>query len=130
MARNTRTYSDFDLNFMKNPVTLDIGMKYDENAVKASIKNLVLTRNYERPFHSEIGTQIGSLLFNPAGPMLDIMLKRSITDVINTFEPRAVLLDVQVLSKLDSNAVDITITFRVINKPNPVTLSLILKRTR
>lgn len=130
MARNTRTYSDFDLNFMVNPVTQDLGMKYDENAVKASIKNLVLTRNYERPFHSEIGTQIGNLLFNPAGPMLDVMLKRSITDVINTFEPRAVLLGVEVISRLDSNEVDINITFRVINKSNPVTLSLILKRTR
>lgn len=130
MARNTRTYSDFDLNFMLNPVTKDIGMRYDENAVKASVKNLVLTRNYERPFHSDVGTQIGNLLFSPAGPMLDIMLKRAITDVINTYEPRAVLMGVEVISKLDSNDIDITITFRVVNRSNPVTLSLLLKRTR
>lgn len=130
MARNTRTYSDFDLNFLLNPVTQDVGMKYDENAVKASIRNLVLTRNYERPFHSDIGTQVNNLLFNPAGPMLDIMLKRAITDVITTYEPRAVLMDVQVISRLDSNEVNIDVVFRVINRSNPVILSLILKRTR
>ena len=130
MARNTRTYSDFDLNFIANPATKDIGMKYDENAIKAAVRNLVLTQNFERPFHSEIGTQIYGLLFNPAGPMLDTLLKRAITDVITTFEPRVVLLDVQVVSRLDNNAINVTIIFRIVNTSAPVTLELILKRTR
>ena len=58
-----RTYRDLDLNFTAHPVTKDIVMRYDDAAVKESIKNLVLTMNYERPFHSEIGTPVNSLLF-------------------------------------------------------------------
>jgi phage baseplate assembly protein W len=130
MARNTRIYSDFDLNFLANPATKDVGMKYDANAVKAAVKNLVLTQNYERPFQSAIGTQVYSLLFNPPGPMLDTLLARAIRDVINTYEPRVVLLEVLVNSQVDSNAVDVAITFRIVNTPLPITLELILKRTR
>jgi len=130
MSRNTRTYSDFDLGFMPNPATHDVAMKYDENAIKAAVRNLVLTRNYERPFHSEIGTQVSNLLFNPAGPMLDALLTRAISDVITTFEPRVVLMDVQVKSNPDNNSVYITILFRIINTTAPVTLDLILTRTR
>jgi phage baseplate assembly protein W len=130
MARSTRTYSDFDLNFLANPATKDVGMKYDTNAIKAAVRNLVMTQNYERPFHSEIGTQVYSLLFNPPGPMLDTLLARAIRDVITTFEPRVVLLQVQVNSQVDSNAIDISIVFRIVNTSLPVTLELILKRTR
>ena len=130
MARNTRTYSDFDLAFGINPATHDLAMKYDESAVKAAIKNLVLTKNYERPFHSEIGTQVSNLLFNPAGPMLDAMLTRSIRDVIVTYEPRVVLMDVKVRSNPDNNVVYISILFRIVNNPAPVTLELTLQRTR
>jgi phage baseplate assembly protein W len=115
---------------MPNPATHDVAMKYDENAIKAAVRNLVLTRNYERPFHSEIGTQVSNLLFNPAGPMLDALLTRAISDVITTFEPRVVLMDVQVKSNPDNNSVYITILFRIINTTAPVTLDLILTRTR
>jgi len=113
-----------------NPATHDVAMKYDENAIKASVKNLVLTKNYERPFHSEIGSQVSNLLFNPAGPMLDATLSRSIRDVITTFEPRVVLMDVKVRSNPDNNVVYITILFRIVNNAAPVTLELTLKRTR
>ena len=65
MAKNTRNFSDIDLTFIANPVTGDLSKKYDENAVKQSIKNLVMTRNYERPFNSSIGSQIYNVLFEP-----------------------------------------------------------------
>ena len=65
MARSTRTFSDLDLNFGMHPVTRDVVLKYDDQAIKAAVKNLVLTQNYERPFHSEIGSQIRGLLFEP-----------------------------------------------------------------
>ena len=87
MARNTRIYSDLDFNFTAHPVSKDVTRKYDENAVKTALKNLILTRNYERPFHSEIGSPIRALLFEPASPMLNVTLKRAIIDVINNFEP-------------------------------------------
>lgn len=130
MARNTRTFSDIDFNFTRHPITNDVSMKYDEEAVKQSVKNLVMTQNYERPFHSEIGSQLRGLLFEPANPMLQIMLQRAITDTIINFEPRVNLLDLIVRLAPDDNAVNVTIVFSIINTTRPITVTLTLKRTR
>jgi len=128
--RNTRTYSDLDFNFTKLEGNRDVARKYDDNAIKAAVKHLVLTRNYERPFHSEVGSPIKALMFENAGPMLNVMLERAISDVINNFEPRVVLLSVDVNSNPDNNAVYVTITFRIAQTQRPITLDLILQRTR
>jgi phage baseplate assembly protein W len=130
MARNTRTFSDLDLNFTKHPVTKDVVRKFDEEAIKASVKNLVLTQNYERPFHSEIGSQIRGLLFEPATPLLSVMLKRAITDTIINFEPRVKLNEVLVTVSPDNNEVYVSIHFTIINTIRPVSVDLILTRTR
>jgi len=130
MARNTRTFSDFDFNFTKHPATYDVAMKYDEEAIKASVRNLVLTQNYERPFHSEIGSQIRGLLFEPVTPMLNVMLKRAITDTITNFEPRVKLEEVQVTISPDDHYVNVSIYFRIINTTRPIQVDLILTRTR
>jgi phage baseplate assembly protein W len=130
MARNTRTYSDLDFNFTAHPVTKDVSRRFDENAVKTSLKNLILTRNYERPFHSEIGSPIRALMFEPASPMLNITLKRAIIDVINNFEPRIDLTEVSVISSPDNNAVYITVYFKLLNTQQPLSLDLTLDRTR
>jgi phage baseplate assembly protein W len=130
MARNTRIFSDLDLNFTAHPVNKDISRKYDDNAIKQSIKNLLLTRNFERPFHSEIGSPIRALLFELPGPMFKVMLQRSIINVINNFEPRVEVLDVRVNDSVDANAVYITIEFKIVNTERPITLDLALERTR
>jgi phage baseplate assembly protein W len=130
MARNTRIFSDLDLNFTAHPVTKDITRRYDENAIKTSLKNLILTRNFERPFHSELGSPINALLFEPPSPMLNITLQRAIVDVVNNFEPRVDLLDVSVLSSPDENSLYVTITFKIVNTQQPLTLDLTLERTR
>lgn len=130
MARNTRTFSDIDFNFTAHPVTGDIVRKYDEEAIKQSVKNLILTQNYERPFHSEIGSQLRGLLFEPATPMLAILLKRAITDTIINFEPRVKLIDVTVKLSPDTNSVNVTIEFSIINTVRPIQVTMTLKRTR
>ena len=130
MARNTRTYSDLDFNFTAHPVTGDIVRRFDENAVKAALKNLILTSNYERPFHSEIGSPIKRLLFEPATPMLQVMLQRAITDTVNNFEPRVDLLNVDVVVSEDTYEVYVSIEFQIINTTRPLTLDLTLERTR
>ena len=130
MARNTRIYSDLDFNFTAHPVTKDVVRRYDENAVKTALKNLILTRNYERPFHSEIGSPIRALLFEPASPMLNVTLKRAIIDVVNNFEPRVLLTDVQVNSSPDTNSIYVTLYFKLQNTERPLTLELTLERTR
>lgn len=130
MPSNTRQFSDLDLNFTAHPVTGDIGFKYDENAVKQSVKNLVLTQNFERPFHSEIGSTIRSLLFEPATPMTKEILRKTITDTITNFEPRVELLDVLINYRLDNVSVDVKIKFKIRNTFTPIDVGLILERTR
>ena len=130
MARNTRTFSDIDLNFTAHPVTGDVTRRFDENAIKTSLKNLILTSNYERPFHSEIGSPIKRLLFEPATPMLEALITKAITDVVNNFEPRVILIDVTSQVSEDSNSVNVSIEFKIINTERPLTLDLVLERTR
>jgi phage baseplate assembly protein W len=130
MAKNTRTFSDLDLNFTKNPVTMDVTRRFDEDAIKNALKNLILTANYERPFHSEIGSPIRKLLFEPATPMLGAMLKRTIRDVINTFEPRVNLIDIICVVASDDQTINVTIEFTILNTTAPITLDLTLQRTR
>jgi len=130
MTRNTRLFSDLDLNFTAHPVTKDIVKRYDENAIKTAVKNLVLTQNYERPFHSEIGSPIKALMFELDTPILIATLKRVIEDLINNFEPRVTLTNVNVQSSPDNNSMYVTIEFTILNTIRPITLDLVLDRTR
>ena len=130
MARNTRIFSDLDLNFTAHPVTKDIAIRYDENAIKTALKNLIFTQNYERPFHSEIGSPIKAMLFDLATPVLIATLDRILTDLITNFEPRVVLLNVESNISPDENSVYITITFAILNTTRPITLDVVLERTR
>jgi phage baseplate assembly protein W len=111
-------------------VTKDITRRFDENAIKASVLNLLLTRNFERPFHSEIGSPIRALLFELPGPMFTVMMQRAIIDVINNFEPRVEIIDVRVNDASDNNAVYVTLEFKIVNTERPITLDLTLERTR
>ena len=130
MPSNTRQFSDLDLNFTPHPVTGDVGFKKDENAVKQAVKNLVLTQNFERPFHSEIGSTLRSLLFEPATPMTKEILRKTISDTITNFEPRVELLGVDIRYTLDDTAVDVRIRFKIKNTFTPIDVSLTLERTR
>ena len=128
--RSTRVFQDLDLNFTPHPVTNDIVRKFDENAIKQSIKNLILTRNYERPFHSEIGSPIRGLMFDLVTPLTAITVKRAIVDVINNFEPRAELMEVNPVISPDNNALYVSIVFKIRNTEKPITLDVLLERTR
>jgi len=116
--------------FLANPVSKDIYKKYDENAIKQSIKNLILTKNFERPFRSDIGSQISSLLFEPITPVLRATIKKTITNTIISYEPRVNLLNVEVLLSPDNNGVYVTIVFSIVNTSTPISVDLFLERTR
>jgi phage baseplate assembly protein W len=126
----TRTYIDIDLNFTKHPVTGDISMKYDAAAIKASVKNLVMTAHYERRFHSEIGSDVPNLMFELMGPAHAFRLKKTIEDVINNFEPRVDLINVSVVYSDDLNTVNVTILFRIKNTETTLSVDVPLERTR
>jgi phage baseplate assembly protein W len=130
MARNTRIFSDIDLNFTAHPVTKDITRRFDENAVKSSLKNLILTSNYERPFHSEIGSPVRSLMFEPFSPMFVAAMRKAIIDMVDNFEPRVVVTDVLINYLPENNAIEVTIQFKIVNTEKPLTLGIVLERTR
>ena len=130
MPSSTRQFADLDLNFTPHPVTGDVGFKKDENAIKQAVKNLVLTQNFERPFHSEIGSSLRSLLFEPATPMTKEIHRKTISDTITNFEPRVELIDVEIRYKLDDTAVDVRVIFKIVNTFTPIDVNLTLERTR
>ena len=130
MPRPDKIFSDLDLSFNKHPVTGDIGAKFNEQAVKNSIKNLVLTRHYERPFRSEIGSNIGNMLFELATPALAAILKQEIINLIRNFEPRVDQLEVEVSFSPDNNYILVKIIFTIVMTTSPVVLEFTLDRTR
>ena len=126
----TKLFSDIDLSFVPHPVTGDLLAKYDENAVKNSIKNLILTRHFERPFRSAIGSNVTSLLFELEGPALAALVEKEIVNTIANFEPRVDVLQVDVAVTPEHNNLQASIYFRIKNTSTPVKLDLIIRRTR
>ena len=129
--RNVRQYSDLDLFFAKKATSKDISKVTDIQAVKRSIRNLVLTNHYEKPFHPEIGSGVRDILFEPMTPLTAHILTRKIEDVIENFEPRARLVGVAAMPNLDRNEYECTVTFYVVNTPTElVDLTVFLERLR
>jgi|TARA_B100001778_G_scaffold266487_1_gene227599 phage baseplate assembly protein W len=115
--RNVRQYKDLDLFFAKKSGSKDIRKVTDIQAVKRSVRNLVLLNHYEKPFHPEIGSGIRDMLFENMSTMTAIILARKIEDVIENFEPRVRLISVRADPNLDRNEYEVTIEFFVVNTP-------------
>jgi phage baseplate assembly protein W len=131
ITRNVRQYKDLDLFFDKKNVSKDITKITDIAAVKRSIRNLVLTNHYEKPFHPEIGSGVRDMLFEPMSTLTAHVLTKKIEDVIENFEPRAKVIGVSAQPNLDRNEYQVTINFFVLNAPTElVDLTLFLERLR
>ena len=117
ISRNVRQYRDLDLFFSRKNGTNDIEKITDIEAVKRSVRNLVLTNFYEKPFHPEIGSGIRDMLFENMTPITAVVLARKVEDVIENFEPRARLIGVRASPNLDRNEYEVTIEFFVMNAP-------------
>jgi phage baseplate assembly protein W len=130
MTTLTKIYSDIDFTFTKKPVTGDVALSFDNKAVIRSIRNLLSTRKYERPFDPELGSNIDALLFENFSPLVASLIEREVTDTINNYEPRALLDSVRVSADPDSNQYSATITFYIENATLPTTVTLLLERNR
>ena len=129
--RNARQYTDLDLFFTKRASDNDVGVITDIQAVKRSIRNLVQLNHYDKPFHPEIGSGVREMLFELMTPITSVILARKIEDVINNFEPRAILQAVTVIPDYDRNSYEVKIEFYVVNTPTElVELTLFLERLR
>ena len=129
--RAAQVYSDIDLFFGPKVGSKDISKLIDFTAVKRSVRNLVLTNFYEKPFHPEIGSGVRDVLFEPMTPITAYILTMKIEEVIENFEPRARLVGVRATPNLDNNAYNVTIEFYVVNTPTElVNMEVLLERLR
>jgi phage baseplate assembly protein W len=128
--RTTRIYKDLDLDFGRNVVTNDVNKLTDVEAVKRSVRNLINTNHFERPFHPEIGGNVRALLFENITPLTALNLQRKIEEVLTNFEPRARVTQIIANPDIDRNGYQLEIKFYVIGIQNPITVETFLERLR
>ena len=123
-------FSDLDLDFIAHPTTKDVVRKTGEDAIKRSVRNLILTNHYERPFRSYLGSNVRKVLFDNINPMTATTLINFIKEVIINYEPRVSLTNVDVSVSTDNNGFDVTISYIILNRSQLVTIKLFLERIR
>jgi len=128
--KSVRTYKDLDLDFTRHPVTNDVVKIEDVDAVKRSVRNLINTNFYERPFHPELGCGVRELLFENFTPLTGIFIRRKVQEVLDNYEPRARVSGIAVNEQPDRNAIDVQVNFYVLNLPHPVSVTTTLQRIR
>ena len=129
--KSSRQFSDLDLFFAKNSVGFDVNKVTDIQAVKRSVRNLVLLNQYEKPFQPQIYAGVREMLFENMTQVTAIVIARKIEDVINNFEPRVRLNNVKCYPNYDNNAYNVTVGFYVVNAPTElVELDVMLERLR
>lgn len=123
-------YSDLDIFFNVHPLTQNLVLKKNIEAVRQSVRNLVLTNLGERPFHPDIGADVRRSLFSNFGPMTASIIKSNVLRVIESYEPRTTEVRVYVTPNIDRNGYDLKVVFKIVNLTTPVTVDLFLERTR
>lgn len=123
-------FKDLDLDFAPHPMTGDVPQKRDEEAVKRSIRNLVLMNKYDKPFNPQIDSRLTRLLFEPATPISAAMIRSNILDVLNRYEPRAKINDVMVVFNDEKNMFEVSISFMLLNTRQTSNVFVVIERVR
>lgn len=130
VSKDKIKYSDIDQTFYRHPVTKDLNVKYNKEAVIQAVKNLVMLNKFEIPFHPEIHSGVAGMLFENANILTAQTIRENIRNCLLNYEPRIRLHDVIVYDNIDNNAYEVDIRFEVINIPETIILSLSLQRVR
>jgi len=130
LSTANRVWTDLDLDFTKHPITDDISKKRGVEAIKRSVRNLLLTNKYERPFNPDLGSGIMGLLFELVSPTTANVLELAIREVLENYEPRIIIDNIRIQGDIDRNGYHITLEFTPINTLQPVTIELFLERLR
>jgi phage baseplate assembly protein W len=123
-------YSDLDLDFLAHPTTKDVVVKTGNDAIKRSVRHLILTNYYEKPFRPSIGSGALKLLFENVSPLTANFLRDAVYRVIQNYEPRVELLEVNVKFDIDNNGYAVSLQYIILNKNEPVTATIFLERIR
>ena len=126
----TRTFRDLDLNFTIHPVRKDVNTHKNEYAIINSVKNLILTNHYERPFRPQIGSSIRRLLFENIDTVIAAQLERAVVETIENFEPRVQVSTITAIADPDNNGYKMVLEFFIINRADPITINFFLERIR
>ena len=130
-TRLSKSFKDISMSFQVNPLTYDLIALRNENAISRSIRNLVLTNRGERFFDYNLGSQVNEILFESLDDISGSSLRESITNVIENYEPRVRLVDVQVIPDYDKNEFGVIVTYNVVGiDAQPQQLSFALQPTR
>ena len=125
-----KRWSDLDLDFIAHPTTGDIVRKTGDDAIKRSVRNLILTNFYDRPFRPYIGSNTQKLLFELINPMTASLIKDAIFEVIKNYEPRVRIDQLIVSMDEDNNGYNVSIRYEILNRGEPALVSLFLERIR
>jgi phage baseplate assembly protein W len=128
--RSSRIFKDLNLDFQQNDATKDIQKMLDVESVKRSVRNLINLNHYEKPFHPQIGSNLRGMLFENITPQMTHYIEKQVELLIKNFEPRCRLVKVTNLPDLNRNGYSISISFYVINHPEPVSVESFLERLR
>ena len=128
--RSSRIYKDLNLGFQQNTATKDIQKLTDVEAVKRSVRNLINTNHYEKPFHPEIGSNLRAMLFENITPQMNHVISKQIEMLIKNYEPRCRLVQVNTQPMFDRNGYACQISFYVVNHPEAVAVETFLERIR
>lgn len=123
-------FKDIPLSFTAHPVTGNVKALVNRDAVKQSVKNIVLTNFYERPYSPNLGGDIISQLFENMDPITEYNIAKNIRQALDNYEPRAIIDEIKSDFFQDQNAINITITFRVRNDAEPISVNVLLDRIR
>ena len=125
----SRAFRDFSIGFKAHPNTEDFSVVKNENSIKQSIRNLVSTGMYERPFQPGVGSRLREMLFEPYDVFLAEDLKEEITNVVTRFEPRVILNEVRVLPGENENSLNIEVDYTIVGETLVQTVDFLLERT-
>ena len=130
---DTYIYKDLSLFFTPNPVSGDVTMVTDVQDIKRSVRNLVLTNRFEKPFHPEIASHVRDLLFERFTPITFNLLRNRIETVLANYEPRVSVTDVEIDDTgeaIDGNELNVRIFFTLKNDPQIQSVDILLERVR
>ena len=123
-------FKDIPLSFTAHPITGNVKALVNRDAVKQSVKNIVLTNFYERPYNPTFGGDILSQLFENMDPITEYNIAKNIRTALDNYEPRAIIDDIVSDFYEDRNAINVTITFRIKNDAEPISVNVLLDRVR
>lgn len=130
MFNKKKEFRDIDLDFRPHPVSGDIVTLKDVDAIKRSVRNLILHNIHERPFKPDVGSDVKASLFENMGHVEIYQLRQNISTAINRYEKRVKLTDINIKNNSDKNQLDVTITFLIENSEEPYSITVYLKRVR